>query len=171
LSEFETDTKMIENLASVAHELFCEYLVAKGYRYGPETSETAKIHSSLVPFDALPKDEKEQNRSIVRDIPRKLAYVGYGLQVNLGDQKAIQFQEEEIEKLAKREHEYWVKEKLGRGWQHGKITNKADKKHKDLVPWDMLSEEDKEKDRVIIRAIPKILARAGYVMIKINPRN
>ncbi len=35
-----------------------------------------------------------------------------------------------------------------------------------LLPWDQLPENQKEKDRELVRGIPKILARAGYAIVK-----
>ena len=40
--------------------------------------------------------------------------------------------------------------------------------HKCLVPWEKLPEEEKEKDRDMMRGIPVILARAGYAIVKSN---
>ena len=34
--------------------------------------------------------------------------------------------------------------------------------HPLLVPWEEISEEEREKDRDAIRAIPRMLARVGY---------
>ena len=37
-----------------------------------------------------------------------------------------------------------------------------------LYPGNKLSEDEKEKDRALVKGIPKILAKAGYTMIKLS---
>ena len=43
------------------------------------------------------------------------------------------------------EHERWMKAKLAAGWQWASKTDKANKRHEDLLPWHKLPEEEKEK--------------------------
>jgi RyR domain len=59
------------------HEVFCQPLRARGYQWGPQTDEARKTHSALKPYAELPEEEQELNRGNVRDIPRKLARLGY----------------------------------------------------------------------------------------------
>jgi hypothetical protein len=166
MSKIDNDDRLIEKLAEAAHEVFCEEMRKQGYVYGLVTDESKKQHSSLLPFSKLPEDEKEQNRDTVRDIPSKLAYLGYGLRPKQDNELSIEFSKVDIEKLAEKEHRRWVKQKLAAGWQYGSRTDKTRKIHQDIVPWDKLTENDKEKDRVMIRAIPKIVSKAGYTMAK-----
>jgi len=78
--------------------------------------------------------------------------------------------------LAREEHVRWVKEKLQNGWKYGKqyvkrkenghlyddikLRNKL-KVHKDIIPYDLLSEEEKEKDRLMIRNMIPLLYKHG----------
>ena len=61
----------------MAHEAFCDGLRARGFKYGPTTDEKLRTHNALVPYAELPENLKEHNRLKVRDIPTKLAMVGY----------------------------------------------------------------------------------------------
>jgi RyR domain len=72
----------------------------------------------------------------------------------------------EAVRLAKAEHEGWMRALLDDGWTYAPETDRAKKQHKLLVPWDELPEEEKEKDRDLVRGIPTILARAGYTVVK-----
>ena len=164
----ELDKNLLERLAQAAHDIFCEDLLAKGYKYGLVTLKSKKEHSLLKPYAELPESEKESNRNNIRDIPNKLASVGYAMVAARGNEAKGEFQNDEVEKLAKLEHERWVKEKLDTGWKLAKKTIKEKKLHKDLMSWDKLTEDDKEKDRVLIRGIPIILAKAGYIMVKLR---
>ena len=162
------DRNLLEKLAEAAHEIFYEDLTIKGYKYGQFTQESKKEHSLLKPYAKLSEDEKESNRNNVRDIPNKLASVGYTMVQTRGNKTPSKFKNDEVEKLSKMEHERWMQEKLNNEWQYSKKTDRATKLHKSLIPWDGLSEDEKEKDRVLVKGIPKILSKAGYTMIKLR---
>ncbi|MGD9118611.1 MAG: RyR domain-containing protein [Dehalococcoidia bacterium] len=164
----EPDKELLEKLAEAAHEVFCDHLIAEGYTHGSETREEEKTHRLLIPYSELPESEKEQNRNNVRDIPNKLASVGNTMIPARGRERPSQFSDEEINLLAKMEHERWIQEKLDAGWKHAEDTNRDNKLHKFLVSWEKLPPEEQEKDFVLIRGIPRILEKAGYVMVKLN---
>jgi hypothetical protein len=122
--------------------------------------------------------------------------------------------DDEIERLARKEHERWLKAKIQDRWSWAAKTNKENRKHQDLLLWDSKSDEErvkfiassllsksefanwqnkadeelakllpnmskvlgpgelpekeKEKNRDMVRDIPKILAKAGYRIIRIQ---
>lgn len=73
-----------------------------------------------------------------------------------------------MERLAEAAHKVWMDGKLRDGWKYGPVTDKPKKIHSCLVPYNQLSETDKESDRDMVRGIPKILAAAGYKMVKVE---
>lgn len=73
---------------------------------------------------------------------------------------------ETLEKLAEAVHQVWMEGKLRDGWIQGDTIDKEKKIHTCLVPYNQLSEVDKESDRDIARAIPRILDIAGYKIVK-----
>lgn len=73
---------------------------------------------------------------------------------------------ETLEKLAEAAHQVWMEGKLRDGWRQGDVIDKANKIHTCLVPYDQLSEADKESDRDMVRGIPRILDLAGYKIVK-----
>ena len=164
----EPDENLLEILAEAAHEVFCAHLKANGYRYGPETSEAEKIHSSLKDYNQLSNNEKEQNRNNVRDIPRKLAMIGYTMVPVRGNKSAAEFSDDETAVLARMEHERWMQEKLDAGWKFAEKTDKSKKRHKGLIPWEELSREETDKDYLMVQSISQILARAGYTVAKLS---
>ena len=165
------DKNIVEKLAEAAHKIFYEDLIVKGYKYEPVTQESKKENGLLKPYTILSEDEKESNRNNVRDIPNKLASVGYVMVKTRGNETISKFKNDEIEKLAKMEHERWMQEKLSNGWQYSKKTNRSKKLHKSLIPWEKLSEDEKEKDRSLVKGIPRILSEAGYSIIKSEKLN
>jgi hypothetical protein len=177
MQRLELEGELLERMAEAAHSVFARMMNA-----------TAAPHSSLVPYAALPEDEREQNRDTVRDIPQKLAAAGYLMTPARSNEAPFRFPGEGLEMLAEREHERWVRMRLATGWRHGAQTDKAKKIHQALLPWrkmqdsemnrafgagamkflgtDLLPESEREKDRELVRAIPRILAEAGYTIVR-----
>jgi len=160
------EKQQLEKLAEAAHEVFCDGLRAKGYRYGPVTRDRDKEHSSLKPYSKLAEEEKQQNRNNVQDIPRKLASIGYAMRLCYRNEPTAEFSKDEVENLAKMEHDRWMQQKLAATARRGKTIDQAKTRHKDLVPWDQLSQGGQDKDRALVKGIPRILAKAGYTVVK-----
>jgi len=64
--------------------------------------------------------------------------------------------------MARMEHDRWCTERRGQGWRQGAERNDARKLHPDLVPWEELTDEAREKDRMMVRDLPAFLAKAGF---------
>jgi hypothetical protein len=47
------------------------------------------------------------------------------------------------------------------GYSYGEVRDEDRMLHPDLIPWEDLSDADKEKDRANIRQIPQLLALQG----------
>lgn len=154
-----------EILARATHE---EYVRAQ-----TEQGQTPDTNPALVPWDDLPETLQESNRDQAAHIGVKLRAVGGGI-VPWSDWEAesFEFTQEEIELLSEMEHERWVAERLRNGWTYGSGTKNVKKKTSPyLVPWDELGEEVKERDRVAVRGMPAFLARAGFQILRLRPRD
>lgn len=168
IQKLELRDEILERLAEAAHDVFCSHLRMEGYVWGEVTDNIKKTHSCLTTYSELPDFEKEQNRAIVRDIPEKLAIAGYIMHPARSNESPFSFPGKDLEKLAEYEHDRWTKHKEMTGWKYANKTDKYQKFHKLLVPWEKLAEEEKEKDRILIRGIPYILAKAGFAVEKID---
>ncbi|MGQ0702339.1 MAG: RyR domain-containing protein [Gemmatimonadales bacterium] len=74
----------------------------------------------------------------------------------------FKFSSSEVEELARLEHRRFVEERLAQGWRYAPGSKNAVKKtNPTLIPWEQLSEADREIDRQAIRELPAFLARAG----------
>jgi len=51
------------------------------------------------------------------------------------------------EQLARNTHEVWAKQRMDEGWKYGEKRDDKLKEHPGLVPYEMLSETEKEYDR------------------------
>jgi len=150
-----------EIIARAAHE---EYVI--------EQREKKKIPAddpALADWDVLPESLKESNRDQAAHVGMKLQAVDCEL-APLGDWDAesFEFDDDELERLAVMEHERWVKERLRNGWTPGS-RDPAAKTTPYLVPWEELDEDTKDNDRLFIRRLPRILARAGLQIVRVEP--
>lgn len=66
------------------------------------------------------------------------------------------------ELLAKNAHEVWALQRIRDGWQYGPTRNDARKEHPSLVPYEDLSESEKNYDRNTVMETLKIIAALGY---------
>lgn len=146
-----------EAISRAIHEGYLQQEELKGNQPGSS--------SILVPWDCLPEDYKEMNRTQADGIGTKLHAIHCDILPwsEYGGDK-FTFAPAEIEILAALEHERWCAQKQLQGWKYGAIRNDRLKLHPCLVQYDdpRLSEEEKEKDRNTIRQIPQYLASAGY---------
>ena len=170
LHHLELTGELLETSAKLNHQFFCQSQREKGYVWGEITDDKAdpKTHSSLVDYDDLPEHEKEQNRGAVRDIPTKLNAFGYAMVPRRNNEADFVFPPDVLDAMAMREHERWMEAKREDGWEYAPETNKGQKRHASLVEWDKLHEQDKEKDRQIIAVMSRLLAEAGYTIVKLS---
>ena len=186
MQRLELEGDILEKLAEAVHELFCDDLIAQGYKPGDKTDAKKKIHSSLRKYAELSDGEKEQNRDQVRDIPNKLAQIGCVMMPARTSEPPFDLNDEDVELLATEEHERWMKLKIANGWRYDPQTDKENRLHSCLLPWDErkeeqiqrspeerqvigtsdLPEDEKEKDRQAVRNIAEILAKAGYTIVR-----
>ena len=54
---------------------------------------------------------------------------------------------------AKEEHEIWAKLKINDGWKYGEVTDRENKIHACLVPYDELNFYQKLKDHLVIETV------------------
>jgi hypothetical protein len=153
-----------EILARAIHE---EYLNAQF-----EKGETLESNPSLVSWDELPETLKDSNRRQADFLGVKLGVIGcYIIPMTDWNAEPIEFNSEEIEKMAKMEHEDWVEERQKDGWKYTPGPKDIKKKKiSSLIPWEELSEEEKEKDRNPVRNIPGFLAKAGFQIYRREKR-
>ncbi len=153
-----------EILARATHEEYVQAQQCEGY--------TIETNPSLVAWDDLPETLKESNRDQANHIAVKLEQVGCGI-IPWADWDAASFEftPEEVELLAKMEHKRWNAERERNGWTYAPGEKDAEKKTSPyIVPWDDLSEEIKELDRVPVRGMPGFLARAEFQIVRLRER-
>lgn len=158
--------KLAERLAEAAHEVFCDGKRRDGWTRGERKSEEARTHPLLVPYGELPESAKEANRVTIRAIPQKLAVAGYVMLPARSNEPPLEFPGDDLEKLAELEHEMWMQAKLAAGFTLGTPTADEPRRNEYLLPWETVPDSIRQIDRDLVRGIPRILARAGYTLVK-----
>jgi len=70
------------------------------------------------------------------------------------------------ELLARNTHENWARQRLSDGWRYGPKRDDAKKEHPSLVPYEALSESEKEYDRRTAMETLKTIVALGYRISK-----
>jgi hypothetical protein len=152
----------IERLARAVHEDYVQARLAEGDHPADDPS--------LVSWDRLPKTLKASNRSQAEDIETKLHTIGCVLVPMHGvAATSFEFTPDEIEALARMEHDRWVAERLQSGWQFGPVRDVRAKRSPYLVPWEQLSEKIRDLDRETVHRLPQHAARAGQEIVRAEP--
>jgi len=155
------DEPTIETIAVLIHE---EYL-------GDHRGDGNPSHPAMRPWDELTEELRDQNRSQARDNVMKLAELGYRL-VPAGSLSgaALTLTTDEVNVLARKEHERWAREKRKKGYRYGNVRcdEPPDLRHPDLVDWDDLDEPTRDQDRRPVQRMAELFARAGLVLAKLD---
>jgi hypothetical protein len=70
--------------------------------------------------------------------------------------------DEQLEQMARLEHESWSAHLRDNGWRYGDGRDDANRRHPDLRPWDELDDEARAKTREGVRSSLELLATLGY---------
>jgi hypothetical protein len=151
-----------EELARIIHNSFLEDL-----RKSKE--KRPKDDPAIRPWDTLREDYKESNRQQADNIPRYLHAIGYGFSPVVGREPVkVKLSSDEIEKMAKMEHERFVSEKLAAGWKYGRKKDTKRKIHACICDWDKLPQKEQDKDRHTVRRFPDYLSQANFEIYKLD---
>ncbi|MBC7248057.1 MAG: NAD-binding protein [Actinobacteria bacterium] len=151
-----------ELLARAIHEEYLRNQAKRGF-----TSET---NPSMVPWEALPEDLKESNRSQADHVGSKLRAVGCDIRpLEDWDAEPFTFSPGEVELMARMEHERWMEERLADGWTYHPGKKDLERKTSPhLVPWEELPEDVRDYDRETVRAMPAFLKEAGFQVYRLR---
>ena len=151
-----------EELARIIHNSFLEDLrISKEKR--------RKNDPAIQPWDTLGEHYKESNRQQADNIPRYLHAIGHGFFPVVGREPIrVELSKDEIEKMARMEHERWVAEKLATGWKYGRKKDVERKTNPCICDWDKLPKREQDKDRHTVKRFPDYLAQASFEIYKLD---
>lgn len=70
------------------------------------------------------------------------------------------------EQISKNVHEVWSKNRMEQGWTYGEQRNDEKRETPCLVPYDELSEEEKDYDRNTSQETLKLILKLGFKITK-----
>ncbi len=182
LERYVPEGELLERLAEAVHLEYCEEMLGLGHAWNgtpayleshpmlagfaglPPTLDTMP---ALVDYQQLSDHLKEQNRGVARDLPGKLDVLGLVLRQDAPDgapAMAIDPADPRVEMLAIREHERWLSHKLKTGWRFGELRDDVKKLHPCIRSWEELPEDERDKDRLMVREMPDIVAAARMTL-------
>jgi voltage-gated potassium channel Kch len=124
---------------------------------------------AAVPWDDLPLELKEANRTQADHIAVKLEAAGCHLvPLTAIERNTFAFTPAEVERLAEMEHERWLAERRALGWTAGP-RDLQKKTNPNLVPWAELDDTAREMNRSSVRQLPLFLNRAGFTAHRHRP--
>ena len=170
--ESQIDMNIIKKIARAIHSRYLHEMSNRPSGDKPASEYPGDPGNQYVTdFDNLPEDIKFSNLDNAYHIHTKLLSVGYKIKPVQKGYKAftLHLKDDEVETMACVEHIRWSWDKRLNGWIYGDIRDNIKKIHPGLVPYEELSESEKEKDRELVRLIPGLLQDIGYVAYPIIP--
>lgn len=107
-------------------------------------------------WPALPEEAKDASRAQADHIPFKLMLTGKYLP-DISKIENLSFSSADVERLAMIEHNRWMAHRYLNNWDYGEHRDDNLKHHPSLIPWQDLSEGERQKDRETILRLKKVL--------------
>jgi predicted ThiF/HesA family dinucleotide-utilizing enzyme len=138
------------------HEMLARDL-HESYRTGSIFASTRQT------WEQLPEALKDANRQQASRIHQLLKAAGYRISpLQNWDADKRTFTETEIKKMACLEHDLWRQAKEADGWLYNAQRDENKRTHPDLVSWNDLAQEEREKNLTMVQQLPVMLARIGF---------
>ena len=139
------------------HDLLAKAIHDNYINCQKQLGDTPTSNSSLIDWKQLFETLKDANRNQADHLLIKCRLLT-GKKINRAEEVEKQLNADNIEKLARVEHERWLAEKLLSGWRY---TDGEKNTHlrlsPSLIPWAQLSESEKQKDRDTIVNMPALI--------------
>jgi hypothetical protein len=129
-------------------------------------NQAAGSPAALQAWDELSENMREANRAAAEHAPILFAAAGFRIVPAQPSIATATLTPEEIERLARVEHRRWVADRIDRGWRYAVIRDNVKMLHPLLVPYDDLSEEDKQKDRNNVNTLLAIFSKQGMAVVR-----
>jgi hypothetical protein len=144
-------------LARSIHDFYLEGRLSEGDRIGSR--------GSMHEWEDLGETFRDDNRLVADCYQLKLRDIGARIIADRGP--PLRLDADELEELARAEHDRWTAAKLSDGWVHGAQRDDARRVHPDIVAYDALSERIKDLDREQVRVMTRLLASTGARTLRV----
>ena len=132
-----------------------------------EQNPKHKIHPNSVAWENLPENIRNANRAVADHFDIKMRAVGCKVVLE-GVGAEVQLSSNEIEILAIMEHQRWWADRSINGWTFAEVRDDINRLHPNMVPYEELSNADKQKDRDSVLQMIEILGSECMILVK-NP--
>jgi len=86
--------------------------------------------------------------------------------IDLSDVQLPRELEDLTELLARNIHEVWAQSRMSQGWRHGEKRDDDLKTHPSLIPYEDLTEQEKQYDRDTALSALKFIVKEGFNISK-----
>jgi hypothetical protein len=149
----------LNSLAKIIHNNYLESMIKK--------FNHSVYQDILQPWELLTNEIKDSNKKQADHILVKIHIIGAKIQkLDKRFPTNFKFFQEELELLAKIEHNRWMVNRYLGGWTFGSERNSEEKITPDLIEYDKLDEDAKEKDRNTVENIPKYLKNLDLEIVR-----
>lgn len=150
----------IDRRAQLLHAAYVEKELIK-----MKTEAIANVPPYARPWDALPENIRDANRRVADHFEVKVRAIGCKL-VPLGTGEEITITMLELEDLAIMEHHRWWADRALNGWKYGPDRDDYKKIHPNMIPYNNLSEADKQKDRDFVLEVVDVFRQEGLIITR-----
>lgn len=157
------DERLLNKLARAVHSRYTSGIRSHGL--------ADEVLRTPAEWDELPEDIRLSNLDNAWHIPTKLLAIGYRIRPAERGYRSLPLalNNENIEIMSRVEHLRWCWDKRLNGWVYGVKHDAEARRHPSLIPYDQLSETEKDKDRELVSLIPALLQDINYEVYPVNP--
>jgi RyR domain len=155
---------LLDRIARAIHDDYLRDRLAEDGVMGTEPA--------LRPWEDLPEHLRDANRAQAVGYVDHLEAIGYTVATDAGTRQAdLVLRREQLEQLARAEHDRWLNHKLSQGYHYGpsRIDDGTQRRHPSLVSWEELTEEVRDLDRQPLRRMVDTLAAADLRIVPLTP--
>lgn len=117
---------------------------------------------SAAPWEALNEDYRRSHLVLAKNIFIVLKEFGYKVSIKTNWDENLNFPDGAVVRMAARIHNLWVEDRRSAGWKFAPgAKNQHAKTNPNLVDFNQLSEEAKQFDLDVVKALPALLTKSG----------
>lgn len=134
-----------------------------------DAGDTLGCRASMAEWETLPEALRDDNRLLADCYGLKLRDLGARLLERMpqgAEPPPVQLTRDEIEEMARAEHNRWMAARLVEGWQYAPVRDDARRLHPDIVGFDALSDDVRDLDREQIRVMARLVTRSGRTPVR-----
>lgn len=127
-----------------------------------EHNKSIEDLNCIMAWQELSEESKNSIRHQAKNIPNALLKINYDVVSVKESEVFMEFTAKELEILAKYEHKSWYNYRKKVGWKYGEVKDNTKKIDPELVAWNNLTNDKKNKVYEMVKAWPEILAKSNF---------